>query len=97
MQNRCVSLDEVSLAPLVHAQDDDAPSPPSVANKPHDSKFIAYNQPIVAFTHAEIVDGTGGSANYNQSLVIRDGRIAAIGPAHSNAIFGAMRGQVGLY
>jgi len=68
-----------------------------VANKPHDSKFIAYNQPIVAFTHAEIVDGTGGSANYNQSLVIRDGRIAAIGPAHSNAIFGAMRGQVGLY
>ncbi|HEY0105018.1 MAG TPA: amidohydrolase family protein [Rhizomicrobium sp.] len=62
------------------AQDmDDAPP---VAPAPSgDAKFIAYSQPVIAFTHFEIVDGTGGPAKYDQTLLVKDGRIAALGPA----------------
>ncbi len=59
--------------------DDIAPSPQAAA-QPDDSRFVAYDQPVIAFTHAEIVDGTGGPARYDQTLVIANGRIAALGP-----------------
>ena len=62
------------------AQDmDEAPPPPSKQQSP-DAKFVAYGQPVIAFTHAEIVDGTGGAPKYDQTLIIKDGRIAAMGP-----------------
>ena len=41
------------------AQDDDLAPPPSAAQPNPDAKFVAYDQPTIAFTHAEIVDGTG--------------------------------------
>lgn len=67
-------------AAAVAADDDDdispTPPPPSI-----DAKFVAYNQPVIAFTHAEIVDGAGGKPRYDQTLVVKDGRIAALGPA----------------
>jgi hypothetical protein len=45
------------------AQDmDEAPPPPSKQQSP-DAKFVAYGQPVIAFTHAEIVDGTGARRN----------------------------------
>jgi enamidase len=69
-----------ALSVAAYAQDDDdippVPAPPSV-----DAKFIAYSQPVIAFTHAEIVDGTGGKPRYEQTLVVKDGRIAALGPS----------------
>ncbi len=68
------------ISATAFAQDmDDVPPPPSTLESP-DAKFIAYKQPIIAFTHAEIVDGTGGAPEYDQTLIIKDGRIAAIGP-----------------
>ena len=67
------------ISATAFAQDmDDVPPPPSTQEFP-DAKFIAYKQPIIAFTHAEIVDGTGGAPEYDQTLIIKDGRIAAIG------------------
>jgi enamidase len=69
-----------ALSAAALAQDDDdippAPAPPSV-----DAKFIAYNQPLIAFIHAEIVDGTGAAPRFDQTLVVKDGRIAALGPS----------------
>jgi enamidase len=67
----------VALSASAIAQDDDAavtPPPPSA-----NAKFIAYSQPVIAFTHAEIIDGTGTAPRYDQTLVIKDGRIVAIG------------------
>lgn len=70
------------------AQDmDDAPPPPPPAQNP-DLKFIAYNQPVIAFTHAEIIDGTGTTPKYEQTLIVKDGRIAAMG-SHVNIPAGA--------
>ncbi|MGD0191211.1 MAG: amidohydrolase family protein [Rhizomicrobium sp.] len=60
------------------AQDDDAP-PPSVAPPNGDTKFVAYNQPVIALTHAEIIDGTGSGPQYDRTLVVSSGRIGAIG------------------
>ena len=43
--------------------------------------FIAVQAPTVALTNVKVIDGTGGPALEGQTIVIRDGRIADIGPA----------------
>lgn len=45
--------------------------------------FIAIDTPVVVLTHVRVIDGTGAPARDNQTLVIRDGAIAALGPAAS--------------
>ena len=45
--------------------------------------LVAVNQPVVALTHVKVIDGTGAPARGDQTVVIRDGRIAAVGPAAS--------------
>ncbi|MGN6515023.1 MAG: amidohydrolase family protein [Rhizomicrobium sp.] len=67
-----------ALSLSASAQDmDEVPPPPKQQNE--DAKFVAYSQPVIAFTHAEIVDGTGAAPKYDQTLVVKDGRIAALG------------------
>ncbi|ULU23565.1 amidohydrolase family protein [Dyella terrae] len=46
---------------------------------PSDKDFVAYDQPLVAFIHATVVDGTGAKAMRDQTLVIDKGRITALG------------------
>ncbi|MFI5178487.1 MAG: amidohydrolase family protein, partial [Vicinamibacterales bacterium] len=41
--------------------------------------FVAVTAPVIALTHARVIDGTGAPARENQTLVIRDGNIAALG------------------
>src|SRR5262245_12595546 len=41
--------------------------------------YIKVDAPLVALTHARVIDGTGAAARENQTLVIRDGSIAAVG------------------
>jgi imidazolonepropionase-like amidohydrolase len=48
--------------------------------------FVAIDTPIVALTHARVIDGTGAAARDDQTLIIRDGRIAQLGAARSIAI-----------
>lgn len=43
--------------------------------------FIAVQAPTVALANVKVIDGTGGPALEGQTIVIRDGRIAEIGPA----------------
>lgn len=45
--------------------------------------YVAVDSPIVALTHVRVIDGTGASARDDQTVVIRDGRIAAVGSAAS--------------
>ncbi|MGH8215493.1 MAG: amidohydrolase family protein [Rhodanobacteraceae bacterium] len=48
--------------------------------------WVAYKQPLIAFTHATVVDGTGAAPKHDQTLVIDKGRITALGPAASTRV-----------
>src|SRR5262249_47535822 len=43
--------------------------------------FIKVKAPVVAFTHARVIDGTGAAARENQTIVVRAGDIAELGDA----------------
>ena len=45
--------------------------------------FVSVDTSIVALTHVRVIDGTGAAPRTDQTLIIRDGNIAAIGPAAS--------------
>ena len=45
--------------------------------------YVAVDTTIVALTHARVIDGTGAPARNDQTLLIRDGAIVAIGDARS--------------
>jgi imidazolonepropionase-like amidohydrolase len=66
--------------PELHAQ---RPTP-----SPAVRSFIAVDTPVVALTHARVIDGTGAPARNDQTLIIRDGRIAALGASQSVAVPG---------
>jgi imidazolonepropionase-like amidohydrolase len=43
--------------------------------------YIKVQAPVIVLTHARVIDGTGAAARADQTIVIRDGNIAAIGDA----------------
>lgn len=49
-------------------------------------RFVSVDAPVVALTHAKVLDGIGAPARGDQTLVIRDGRIAAIGATASTPV-----------
>src|SRR5512138_1170893 len=48
---------------------------------PNVARYVSVNAPVVALTHVRIVDGTGAPARDDQTIVVRDDRIDAVGPA----------------
>src|SRR4051812_5873220 len=54
--------------------------PPSV------KQYVAVDTPVVALTHVRVIDGTGATAKEDQTLIIRDGNIVALGPARSTRV-----------
>jgi imidazolonepropionase-like amidohydrolase len=78
----CVAI--VSLAVLS--------SSPARAQRPTLSAavrtYVAVDTPVVALTHARVIDGTGAAARDDQTLIIRDGRVAQLGGSGSIAIPG---------
>ena len=60
---------------------------PAAAQRPTLSRnvrqYVAVDTPTIALTHVRVIDGTGAPARENQTLIIRDGRIAALGDAAS--------------
>ncbi len=49
-------------------------------------EYVAVDTSLLALTHVLLVDGTGGAPKPDQTIVIRAGRIATVGPAASVAI-----------
>lgn len=43
--------------------------------------FVKHGEAVLLLTNVRVIDGTGGPARDSQSLLIRDGRIAAVGDA----------------
>jgi len=66
------------VAPALHGQ---RPTLSAAARS-----FVAVDSPIVALTHVRVIDGTGAPARDDQTLIIRDGRIAALGASPSIAV-----------
>ena len=48
--------------------------------------FVKEDAPVLAVTHVRIIDGTGTAPRADQTLVIRDGKIAALGDAANTKI-----------
>jgi len=49
-------------------------------------QFVSVDTPVVALTHVRVIDGTGAAARENQTLIVRDGRIAAVGDAANTQV-----------
>lgn len=49
-------------------------------------QFVRVDAPVVALTNARVIDGTGAAPREQQTLIIRDGRIAALGSSGSVAL-----------
>ncbi|MDB4889988.1 MAG: hypothetical protein JWL61_1843, partial [Gemmatimonadetes bacterium] len=45
------------------------------------ARFVSINSPVVALTHARVVDGTGAAARSDQTIVISGQQITAFGPS----------------
>ncbi|HZT60341.1 MAG TPA: amidohydrolase family protein [Pyrinomonadaceae bacterium] len=48
--------------------------------------FISVQAPVVALTHARVIDGTGASALNDQTIVINGGKIQSLGPSSTAKI-----------
>jgi len=48
-------------------------------------QFVQVDTTVVALTHVRVIDGTGAPAKLDQTIVMRDGRIAAIGSSSSTS------------
>lgn len=46
-------------------------------------RYVTVNAPVVALTRVRVIDGTGAPARADQTIIIRDGRIAAVGAKSS--------------
>ena len=43
--------------------------------------FVSVDAPVIALTHVSLIDGTGTPRKSDQTIVIRDGKIADVGPS----------------
>ncbi|KQZ68322.1 amidohydrolase [Rhodanobacter sp. Root561] len=73
---------------------------------PQVQAYVAHAQPLLAITHVRVIDGHGTGARENQTVLLRDGRIAAVGrhvdvPKDATVIDGSgqtlMPGLVGMH
>jgi imidazolonepropionase-like amidohydrolase len=70
----------LALAAPAFAHDEMAPPPQPGAPNP-DAAFVAFDQPVLAFVHAKLIDGTGTPAKADMTVLVDHGRIAAVGPS----------------
>ncbi|HTL66902.1 MAG TPA: amidohydrolase family protein [Lacunisphaera sp.] len=53
-------------------------APPALRAQSADA-YVVVRAPVLALTHARVIDGLGHPARENQTVIVRDGRIAAVG------------------
>src|SRR6266513_1504522 len=49
-------------------------------------QYVAVDTPVVALTHVRVIDGTGAPPKEDQTLIIRDGNIVALGAARATSV-----------
>jgi imidazolonepropionase-like amidohydrolase len=53
---------------------------------PEVREFVKVDQPVTALVHVRVIDGTGAAPRADQTLILSDGRISAIGDASTTTI-----------
>lgn len=53
--------------------------------------YIAVSEKVVALTHVQVIDGTGGAPSADQTIVLEDGKIAFVGASAGAKIPGGAR------
>jgi enamidase len=48
--------------------------------------FVAVRDSVIALTNARVIDGTGAPAREGQTIIVRGGKIASVGPSRSATI-----------
>src|SRR5713101_5640787 len=61
-------------------------SPLATKLSPVVKEYVKFDDGVIALTHVRVIDGTGQAPRSDQTLVIRDGVIAALGDAASTPI-----------
>ncbi|MEW5918649.1 MAG: amidohydrolase, partial [Gemmatimonadota bacterium] len=51
-------------------------------------EFVKVDAPVIALTHARLIDGTGAPARADQTVIVRGDRIEAVGPSATLTIPG---------
>jgi imidazolonepropionase-like amidohydrolase len=74
-------MNKLIALPMLLAAAAPAPqaAPPAPRFSQADAAFVAYPGPDLFFDHVQLVDGTGAAARRDVSVLVRNGRIAAIG------------------
>ena len=81
MQRMLASLFVVAALPLAAQQQQGR-----VTLSQNTRRFVSVDAPTVALTHVRVMDGTGAPPADDQTIVIKDGKIAAVGPARSTPV-----------
>ena len=53
---------------------------------PEVKAFVKVEAPVVALVHVRVIDGTGAAAREEQTVVIRDGKVEALGPVATTPV-----------
>ena len=48
--------------------------------------FVSVDAPVIALTHARVIDGTGAKALQDQTIIISDGKIQALGASSNTRV-----------
>jgi imidazolonepropionase-like amidohydrolase len=85
MRSATIVLLSVLCLPTLSAQP--SPGKPAAAPPPNEIRdMIRTDAPVIALTHARVIDGTGSAPRADQTIVISGGRIAAVGATTTIAI-----------
>ena len=49
-------------------------------------EFVKFSDPVIALIHVRLIDGTGAAARADQTIILRNGRIEAMGNVASTAV-----------
>jgi enamidase len=82
MRARTIAL--LALACTSGAASAQARQRPTISNAVR--AYVSVDTSILALTNVRVIDGTGAPARANQTVIIRDGRIAAVGNASSTPV-----------
>ena len=83
MNRRSTLVASATLALVFAARPSDAQRPTLTPTVRGD---VAIDTPVVALTHVRVIDGTGAPARDDQTIIISDGTIAALGDARAVAV-----------
>src|SRR5260370_15473840 len=91
MRTFVVAVAVVTLAPVLPARAAQRPDSLGAQVK----EYVRVDTAALALTHVLVIDGTGTAPRPDQTVVIRDGKIAEVGPAQTVRVPAGVR-HIGL-